>query len=192
MCKIKFDWLILKYSIFTLIDLILSISGLISVLSVYTLYNNTLIFYFMLYNIIISIFNMLHFIKVFRDMLEERLNDIVYVKIKIVLMIASFIWGIIILQHKEIILFYQENHPKVYTSFINYFLMSSLSILDVIYKILNYIYLKNKEPKRNLDYEFIVKIDNEFADDSPQIQTRPLIPNKPKNYSIYDEKAFYL
>ncbi len=37
MCKIKFNWLILKYSIFTLIDLVLSISGLLSVLSVYAI-----------------------------------------------------------------------------------------------------------------------------------------------------------
>lgn len=165
MCKIKIDWLILKYGIFTLLDLILSISGLISILSVYALYSSTLIFYFMLYNIIISVFNMLHFIKVFRDMLNETLNDVIYVKIKILLMITSFIWGIVILQHSEIILFYQKNYPRVYVSFINYFLMSSLSILDTSYKICNYIYLKNIEEKKpNLDYEFIIKIDEEFSE----------------------------
>jgi hypothetical protein len=162
----------------------------------------------------------MHFIKVFKDMLNESLNDVVYVKIKIILMLASFIWGIIILQHSEIILFYQENYPRVYVSFINYFLMSSLSILDVIYKILNYIYLKKQEPKVDPDYEFIVKIDNEFADElseklnnnnnfltdvtqkvnnydisqqkiSNEVPSKINIPKK-KNYKIYDEEIFYL
>lgn len=183
MCKIKFNWLILKYSIFTLIDLVLSISGLLSVLSVYALYNSTIIFYFMLYNIIISIFNMLHFLKVVRDMIQETLNDVVYVKIKILLMIASFIWGIIILQNKEIILFYQQNYPRVYVSFINYFFMSSLSILDTFYKILNYIYLKSNEKKPNLDYEFIVKIEQEYLEEQVQSIDNQ---NEQKNYKIYN------
>ena len=56
--------------------------ALISVLSVYVLYNSTIIFYFMMYSIIISIFNILHFLKVFRDMIYDTLNDVVYVKIK--------------------------------------------------------------------------------------------------------------
>jgi hypothetical protein len=176
MCK-KFNWTILKYSIFTLIDLVLSISGLISVLTVYALYRNTLIFYFMLYNIIISLFNMLHFIKVFKDILDDGLNDVIYVKIKVILMIASFIWGIIILQHSEIILFYQENYPKIYTSFVNYFIMSSISILDIVYKIINFIYLKNKKKSTNTDYEILLKINDELNDELnktiieiPQIQ----------------------
>lgn len=190
MCKISFDWLILKYSIFTLIDLILSISGLISILTVYALYNNILIFYFMLYNIIISIFSVLHFIKVFRDMINETLNDVIFVKIKILLMIASFIWGIIILQHKEIILFYQQNYPRVYVSFINFFLMSSLSILDTGYKIINYTYLKTKVNTKKSDYEVLVKIDEEFLEEKPQINHDE--NNKLKNYKIYNEDILHL
>lgn len=195
MCKKKFNWTILKYSIFTLIDLILSISGLISVLTVYALYNSTLIFYFMMYNIIISLFNMLHFVKVFKDMIEERFNDVIYVKIKVLLMIAGFIWGIIILQHSEIILFYQQNYPKVYTNFVNYFIMSSLSILDIIYKIINFMYLKNKKKPTNPDYEILLRINEEMKDE-PTVETPVRMQsnniNKHTDYSIYDESAFYL
>jgi hypothetical protein len=120
---------------------------------------------------------MLHFIKVFKDILDDGLNDVIYVKIKVILMIASFIWGIIILQHSEIILFYQENYPKIYTSFVNYFIMSSISILDIVYKIINFIYLKNKKKSTNTDYEILLKINDELNDELnktiieiPQIQ----------------------
>jgi hypothetical protein len=191
MCKIKFDWLIFKYCIFTLIELILSISGLISVLSVYALYNSTLIFYFMLYNIIISIFSIFHFIKVFRDMINEQLNDITYVKIKILMMVASFIWGIVILQHREIILFFQNNYPRVYVSFINYFIMSSLSILDIIYKIFSFINKKKAIHLINKDYEFLVKIDQDFAEEKPQPKHLH-INHKPTDYNKYDDNIFYL
>jgi hypothetical protein len=162
--------MILKYSIYTFIDLILSISGLISVLTVYTLYNNILIYYFMIYNIIVSLFNITHFIKVFKDLLEEKLNDVVFVKIKCILMIASFIWGIVILQHSEIILFYQKNFPSVYISFINYFIISSLTLLLIIYKIIHFLYTKRKERLPNQDYEFLLKIENDFVDENNLFQ----------------------
>lgn len=191
MCKIKFDWLIFKYCIFTLIELILSISGLISILSVYALYDSTIIFYFMLYNIIVSIFSIFHFIKVFRDMMNEQLNDVTYVKIKVLMMVASFIWGIVILQHRDTILFFQNNYPRVYVSFINYFIMSSLSILNIFYKIMSYITKKTVTPEVNIDYEFIAKLDQDFADDTPQPR-QTHINFKQKNYNIYDESAFYL
>lgn len=197
MCKKNFDrsssvyWTILKYSIFTLIDLILSISGLIYVSTVYALYNSTLIFYFIIYNIIISLFNIFHFVKVFKDMLEEKLNDVTYVKIKVLLMITSFIWGIIILEHSEIILFYQQNYPKVYTNFINYFIVSSLSILDVIYKIINYLYLKNKKKQINSDYEFLLKINEDMMDEIG-VEMSEITYTIPDNYTSDSKTAFYL
>lgn len=165
MCRIKLEWTILKYGIITLIDLILSISGLISVLTIYKLYETTLLFYFILYNIIVSIFNIFHFIRVFKDMLNEKIKDELYIKIKLLLMIASFIWGVIILEHTDIIIFYQNNYPRVYVSFINFFIMSSLAILDIIYKIVYYVFKKEKNSPLESDYEFMMKLENEFKND---------------------------
>ncbi len=167
MCKINFEWMILKYSIITLIELILSISGLFSVLTIYKLYETTLLFYFLLYNIIISIFNTFHFFRVFKDMLNEKIKDEPYVKIKLLLMIASFVWGIIILEHREIIIFYQNNFPRVYVSFINFFIMSSLAILDTIYKIVYFFCNKESEQDKinKSDYEFMIKLHDEFKND---------------------------
>lgn len=165
MCKINLEWTILKYGIITLIDLILSISGLISVLTIYKLYEATLLFYFILYNIIVSIFNIFHFIRVFKDMLNEKIKDEPYIKIKLLLMIASFIWGVIILEHTNIIIFYQNNYPRVYVSFINFFIMSSLAILDIIYKIVYHICKKEKNNALESDYEFMIKLENEFKND---------------------------
>jgi hypothetical protein len=162
MCKININWTIFKYSIMTLIELVLSISGIFSVLTIYKLYESTLLFYFLLYNIIVSVFAILHFFKVLKDMLNEEISDIVYVKIKVLLMIASFIWGIVILEHKSIILFYQNNYPRVYVSFINYFIMSSLSILDIGYKIL--CHFCEKKPNNRHDYSILAKIEEELDD----------------------------
>jgi hypothetical protein len=160
----KLNWNIVKHSIIVLIDLILTVSGLFSVLTIYKIYETTLLFYFLLYNIIISLFSLFHFFKVIKDMVKEKLKDVVYIKIKLFLMITSFIWGIIILEHKNIILYYQNNYPRVYISFINYFILSSLSILDVIYKILYHICKKNNNVNQ-VDYDFMVKIDNEYKDE---------------------------
>jgi len=167
MCKINLEWNIIKYGIATLIDLILSITGLISVLTIYKLYETTLLFYFLLYNIIVSIFNIFHFLRVFKDMLNEEIKDVSYVKIKLLLMIASFIWGAIILEHTEIILFYQNNYPGVYVTFINFFIMSSLSILDAIYKIIHFMCNKNNEGYQVLetDSEFVEKLEKQFNND---------------------------
>lgn len=167
MYEYKFNWLILKYTIYTLLDAILSISGLVSIISIYTLYNNTLIFYFVLYNIIISIFDLIHFIKIFKDMINETLNDVVYVKIKTFLMAISFIWGVFILQERNIILLYQHKHPQVYINFIMYFIMSSLSILNIFYKIL--LYLHNKK-KQNINYDIVSQINKEFPDEESLTQ----------------------
>jgi hypothetical protein len=170
MCKINFDLDIIKHGIVTLINLILSISGLVSVLTIYKLYETTLLFYFLLYNIIVSIFSIFHFMRVCKDMLREEIKDGSYVKIKLLLMIASFIWGIIILEHSEIILFYQNNYPNVYVSFINFFIMSSLSILDTIYKITHYFYNKNKiiNPNLDSDSQFLAKLEKDFMDDDTE------------------------
>ena len=94
-------------------------------------------------------------------MLNEEINDVVYIKIKVLLMIASFIWGIVILEHKSIILFYQNNYPRVYVSFINYFIMSSLSILDIVYKIISYFCEIKKKSKP--DYSIMSKIEDELS-----------------------------
>jgi hypothetical protein len=153
--------MILKYAIYTLLDAILSISGLISIISIYTLYNSKLIFYFVLYNIIISIFDFIHFFKIFKDMINETLNDVAYVKIKTFLMTVSFIWGVIILQERNIIKFYQHNHPQVYINFIIYFIMSSLSILNIFYNIL--LYFHNKKTQI-INYDFVAQINKEFPD----------------------------
>jgi hypothetical protein len=162
MCKINLEWGILKYGIITLIDLILSITGLISVLTIYKIYETTLLFYFLLYNVIVSIFGVFHFFRVFKDMLNDAIKDEAYIKIKLLLMIASFTWGIIILEHRDIILFYQNNYPAVYVSFINFFIVSSLAILDVGYKILHWIYQKSNSNSVEIDSKFLIKIESEF------------------------------
>jgi hypothetical protein len=95
-----------------------------------------------------------------KDLLNEEIKDIVYVKIKILLLIGSFIWGIFILEHKKTIIFYQNNHPSVYISFVNYFIFSSLSILDIIYKIMCYFHEKNNT--QNQDLLFIAHLDEEI------------------------------
>ena len=199
MCKININWTILKYSIMTLIELVLSISGIFTVLTIYKLYESTLLFYFLLYNIIVSVFAILHFFKVLKDMLNEEISDIVYVKIKVLLMIASFIWGIVILEHKSIVLFYQNNYPRVYVSFINYFIMSSLSILDIGYKIL--CHFCEKKPHNKLDYSIIAKINEELDDGDDDFNNHlenefrvEMIP-KPNSRKIhnviYNENTFY-
>ena len=170
MCKINLEWNIIKYGIITLFDLILSISGLVSVLTIYKLYETTLLFYFILYNIIVSIFNIFHFFKVFKDMMNHKIKDEPYVKLKLLLMIASFIWGITILEHADIILFYQHNYPRVYVSFINFFIMCSLAILDIIYKIIYYIYKKRHVKNVESDYQFLINIENEFKDDENEFK----------------------
>lgn len=196
MCKININWTIFKYSIMTLIELVLSISGIFSVLTIYKLYESTLLFYFLLYNIIVSIFGIFHFFKVLKDMLNEEISDIVYVKIKVLLMIASFIWGIVILEHKIIVLFYQNNYPRVYVSFINYFIMSSLSILDIGYKIL--CHFCEKKTHKIPDYSIISKIDEELEDDFYQnhederrIKMITRQNSRKINYKIYSGDTFY-
>ena len=189
MCKININWSIIKYFIITLIELVLSISGIFSVLTIYKLYESTLLFYFLLYNIIVSIFGIFHFFKDIKDMLNNEINNTIYIQIKVLLMIASFVWGIIILEHKEIILFYQNNYPRVYVSFINYFIMSSLAILNTGYKILYYICEKKKIIK--LDYSIINKIDDEFKDefeDEFGDEFRNKFGNKFKNNYKYKTK----
>jgi hypothetical protein len=169
MCKIKTDVSIIKYCLITLINLILSISGFVSILTVYKLYETTLLFYFLLYNIVVSVFGIFHFLRVFKDMLNEELKDKTYVGIKLLLMIASFIWGTVILSHNEIIVFYQNNYPRVYVSFINFFIMSSLGILDMIYKITYYFHNREKIESNSLDSDsqFIAKLEEDFKDDYP-------------------------
>jgi hypothetical protein len=202
MCKVNTDWTIIKYFIITLIELVLSISGIFSVLTIYKLYESTLLFYFLLYNIIVSIFGIFHFLKGVKDILNDEVNDTVYVKIKVLLMITSFIWGIVILEHREIILFYQNNYPRVYVSFINYFIMSSLAILDTGYKILYYI-CEIKKPIKP-DYSIIARIDDELGEDyknelDEDYENRLRIEMIPKtkvksneiNYRIYNEDIFY-
>ena len=212
MCKININWTIIKYFIITLIELILSISGIFSVLTIYKLYESTLLFYFLLYNIIVSIFAIFHFFKDVKDMLNNEINNTIYIQIKVLLMIASFIWGIIILEHREIILFYQNNYPRVYVSFINYFIMSSLAILNTGYKILYYICEKKKIIKP--DYSIINRINDEFGDEygdkfgdefedefennynskyKKKVKMEMIPKNKVKliNYKIYNEDNFY-
>jgi hypothetical protein len=194
MCKINADWTIIKYFIITLIELVLSISGIFSVLTIYKLYESTLLFYFLLYNIIVSIFGIFHFFKGVKDILNDEVNDTVYVKIKVLLMITSFIWGVVILEHKEIILFYQNNYPRVYVSFINFFIMSSLAILDTGYKILYYI-CENKKPTK-ADYSIIQRIDDELGEDYENELSIKMIPkskvkSKEINYRIYNDDIFY-
>ena len=145
------DWKILKYVVTVLIELAITIFGLYTVLTIYDLYQYSLIFYFLLYNIIGSIFSIVHFIKIFKDMINEELKDIVFVKCKTFLMIVGFIWGIVILEQHTIIKFYQNNFPRVYISFVNYFIMSSVSIVYTIYKILLYFY----EKRRTVNYSIL-------------------------------------
>jgi hypothetical protein len=83
--------------------------------------------------------------------------------------------------------------------------MSSLSILDVIYKITNYIFYEKKKKVINKDYELLVKIDNEFIEEkpNPNIINDNIYShnnkhqfnkyyNKYINNDIYDETKFYI
>jgi hypothetical protein len=140
MFKIKIHKLLLKYGISVLVEMILSICGLVSVLSIYKLYKTTLLFYFILYNVIISAFAIFHFVRVFKDLMREEIDDVVYVKMKLIFMIMSFIWGVVILEHSNIMYWYHNNYPSAYASFISYFILSGLYILQTIYKISVYLY----------------------------------------------------
>jgi hypothetical protein len=176
----------------TLIELILSITGIFSVLTIYKLYESTLLFYFLLYNVIVSIFGIGHFFKVLKDTLNEEINDVAYIKIKVILMIASFIWGIVILEHRSIILFYQNNYPRVYVNFINYFIMSSLSILDVGYKITVHFCEIKKPPKP--DYSIMAKINDELSSecgDDRELRIEMIPRNRSIEDQIYNEDIFY-
>lgn len=140
MFGIKIHKILLKYGISILIEMVLAILGLVSVLTVYKLYKTTLLFYFILYNIIVSIFAICHFIKVFKDLMREEINDSVYVKMKLIFMIMSFIWGICILQYEGLMTWYHNNYPSAYATFISYFIFSGLHIINVIYKIISHYY----------------------------------------------------
>jgi hypothetical protein len=95
-------------------------------------------------------------------MFNEKIKDEPYVKIKFILMIASFVWGIVILEQRNIIIFYQNNYPRVYVSFINFFIMCSLTILDVIYKVVCFFFAKEETNKLETDHEFMLKLENDF------------------------------
>lgn len=160
-------WLVINYAIGCFIEVTLSVFGLLSIVTIYNLYKNTLLFYFLLYDIIVSLFSIFHFIKVYKDMLNEEIKDIVYVKLKTFLMMTSFIWGIVILQEQNTIIYFQDNYPQAYVSFINYFIFSSFFVLQTIYKILHFIYNKHIIAKHNdidSEQEFLIKIDKEFGE----------------------------
>jgi len=140
MFGIKIHKILLKYGISTLIETILTICGLISILSIYKLYKTTVLFYFILYNIIVSLFAICHFVRVFKDLMREEINDTVYIKMKLIFMIMSFIWGVVILEHSSLINWYHNNYPSAYITFICYFIFSGLYIMEVIYKIASYLY----------------------------------------------------
>lgn len=145
-------------------EIFASIISIYSLTTVYKLYKTTLLFYFLIYNVILSIFTIMHFLKFIKDIINDVYNDVIFIKIKVFLMVISFIWSIVILENTELINFYLDNFPKVYLSFINYFVLSSLSILHVIYKIIKYHYDMKKQ--NVIDYTIISKIDEEIMYDS--------------------------
>lgn len=106
----------------------------------------------------------MHFLKFIKDIINDIYNDVIFIKIKVFLMVISFIWSIVILENTKLINFYLDNFPKVYLSFINYFVLSSLSILHIIYKIIKYHYDMKKQ--NVIDYTIISKIDEEIMYDS--------------------------
>ena len=159
------DCILYRYVFFVFFELVMCITGIISTLNSYKLYENPLLFYFLLYNISISIISVLHFMKLLYDLYYGVKNDVPFVKIKTLLLLSSFIWGMFILGNHELMNFYENNYSITYYGFINYFVVTCVNILIVICKIIYFIYEKNNG---KIDYSILYNIEDEFND-------RPLI-----------------
>lgn len=150
---------LLKYTFCTLVDFFLSVNATISIFTSYKLYQTPIIFYFIIYNLIISIFTIVHFVKICYDLLRDKKDDVPLVKVKVGFMFMSFIWALFILTRKNILNYYETNYPKVFFNYICYFVFSAVAVLGVLYKVLIYVFSRKNE------YAIINQIDVEFGED---------------------------
>jgi len=149
---------LLKYTFGALIDFFLSVNATISIITSYKLYQTPIIFYFIIYNIIVSIFTIIHFIKICYDLLRDKKDDVPLVKLKVGFMFITFIWALFILTQNSILNYYETNYPIVFFNYISYFIFSAVAILGIVYKVIKYIFYRPNE------YTIINQIDNEFID----------------------------